>query len=310
VGDAGAREAGDVGCDVGRPTGVRVARPVRRVPLGGLAAAGRQIGLGDGARIAARLRQLRFQERALLRVPLGRVERLLWVVADGIPAVAEPGHAAQRHPALAAHPDRRARLLNRLRLEADVGERHVLAREARRIARPELVESRQELVRHRSALREGRRGDRAELLVEPPDTDADGEPSLRQHVDGGQRLGGQHCRTLWHHHHGGDEADAARRRGEEAECRHLFQALTGAGARPFTGRRIGIAGGDAVGHDDVVVGGDVTEAQRLRPTGHRAQSFGVTGDAAGQEVDSEIHRASFPSFGPRLLALGQRLAAR
>ena len=82
------------------------------------------------------------------------------------------------------------------------------------------------------------------------------------------------------------------RRGEEAERRHLFQALTGAGARPFTGRRIRIARGDAVGHDDVVVDGDVPEAQRLRVASHRQQSFGVAGDAAGQQVDTEIHHAA------------------
>ena len=55
------------------------------------------------------------------------VEQMRVVGADRIPGVAELGGAAQRRPALAADPDRRVRLLHRLRLEQQPVVLHIFA---------------------------------------------------------------------------------------------------------------------------------------------------------------------------------------
>ena len=178
------------------PTPAR-AKPVMSAAI--LAAA--EAEMSDGARVAPHLGQFRLQYRALRGVSRGRFEGVARVAADRVPAVTQPGDAAQGHLPLTPDPDRRTRLLNRLGIEAEVGKAHVLSGEARCVARQQLVEGGQELVRHLAALGERRRREGAEFLVEPADSDADREPAARQHVDGGQGLGGQYRWTLRHHQH-------------------------------------------------------------------------------------------------------------
>ena len=72
-------------------------------------------------RIAACLGDHLAQARHLGLEPRQAVERILLVGADRIPSIAEAGRSPQRRAALAADPDRRVRLLDRLRIETDIG---------------------------------------------------------------------------------------------------------------------------------------------------------------------------------------------
>src|SRR5580700_9183562 len=50
------------------------------------------------------------------------IERIVRVGTDRVPRIADAGSSPQRRTALASDPDRRMRLLDGLRLEADIGE--------------------------------------------------------------------------------------------------------------------------------------------------------------------------------------------
>src|SRR5262249_20273831 len=97
---------------------------------------GAAIGKGDALRIAARLGGELAQLLDAGAVALEAVERMRRVEAGRIPGIGEAGGAAQRRRALAGRPERRVRLLHRLRREDDVGETDMLAGKARVISCP------------------------------------------------------------------------------------------------------------------------------------------------------------------------------
>src|SRR5215467_900713 len=80
------------------------------------------VGESDFRRVASRLADEPAQPFDPGRETLHRVEPVLRIDADRIPAVADPSDTAQDRAALAADPDRRVRLLHRFRLEQHVGE--------------------------------------------------------------------------------------------------------------------------------------------------------------------------------------------
>jgi hypothetical protein len=98
------------------------------------------------------------------------------------------------------------RLLHRFRQEADVGEAHMAAFEARGVLRPEDFEGLQPFVRDPAALLKGRRVQRLELLLHPAGAGAEHQASLREHVDRGRDLGGVHGAAIGDDRHGGDQA--------------------------------------------------------------------------------------------------------
>src|SRR6516162_1871107 len=69
-----------------------------------------------------------------------RIEPVLRVGADRVPAIADPRGAAQCPATLAADPDGRIGLLHRLRLEQNIGEFDIATRKARVILGPQLDE--------------------------------------------------------------------------------------------------------------------------------------------------------------------------
>src|SRR5713226_2936200 len=99
-----------------------------------------------------------------------------------MPAVAEPRHPAERELAVAAHPDRRMRLLHRMGQAAHGLEAVELAAERGGVLGPQGLEDAQVLVTHRAAPVEGLSAERIELLTQPAHPDADRDAALREHV--------------------------------------------------------------------------------------------------------------------------------
>src|SRR5690606_3542349 len=128
---------------------------------------------GEGFRIAALFLEQDVQPGHGRAVAVERVERVLWVRAARIAALAELRRAAQRRCALAADPEGRMRLLHGLRREQDIVELHMLALEARAVLGPELLEGGKVFIGGLAARVEGRCADGLELLLQPAGTAAD-----------------------------------------------------------------------------------------------------------------------------------------
>jgi len=62
-----------------------------------------------------------------------------------------------------------------------------------------------------SSLREWRVAKERNLLRHPIDANADREAALRQHINGGEHLGGKHRLTEWKYEHRGEKSNAASR---------------------------------------------------------------------------------------------------
>ena len=149
-----------------------------------------------------------------------------WIVADGIPPVAEGGSTAYGRSAFTTDPEGRMRLLNRLGEKPDVGETHVLAFECRIIGSPKLLEGADVLVGHGSTLVEGLAAHGFKLLATPTDADADDEPAARQHVESRQSLGRHQRVAMGHDEHRGRQPNGAGAPGHVCQRRDLLHGLT------------------------------------------------------------------------------------
>src|SRR5262249_20815681 len=69
-----------------------------------------------------------------------RMERMLRICADGVPAITEPCHTTKRRGTLAADPEWRMRLLRRLWRHDNVTEAHVTSLELGCVLGPKLAE--------------------------------------------------------------------------------------------------------------------------------------------------------------------------
>ena len=212
-----------------------------------------------------------------------------WDRADRVPAVADGGRAPDGGTALAANPNGRVRLLDRLRQELDPRELHVLAVEFRIRTGPEFLVGAQVFVSDGAALSERRRGQRFEFLLHPADADAQYEPSLGQDIQRRQNLGCQDGRTVGHNHHAGNEAYVFRdtcQIGQQGELFEVFATLTGG---EFAANRVGIRRIDAVGHEDVVTCNHAIESQPVSSLGYLGQRTRLRVGAMIWEVKPELH---------------------
>jgi hypothetical protein len=281
----GAQVAGDVGRLAREQAALAVARRSRQL-VAELAGAQHQPDLATGRR-----RHL-LQPLALDLVALEAVHRVGGVGADRVPRVAERRGAAHGGRALAAHPDRRMRLLHGLRTKGDVVEPAVGAVELRPLLAPQFLPGGDILVGHPAAFLEGRRVDRLELLLEPARADADGEAAVRQVIDGRQHLGGEHRRPVRHHHDRRDEAELRRPGGHEGHRGQLVVALAPRRVGELAGRAVGVTRMDVVGNDDVIAEGGVVEAQRLAALGDPEQVVGRRERSGGRRVEADAHVVS------------------
>ena len=214
---------------------------------------------------------------------------MLRVGADRIPGVADPRGAAQGRAALAADPNRWVGLLHRLRLEQDVGEFDVAAREARIVLGPQLTERIEIFVGDRAALGKRRYAERLELFLHPTRADAEGQPAIGQHVDRRQHLGLQYCRSVWHD---GDRGDEAQPRGFAGDKRHRYQLLVPVAARPareLAGVAVGVLGFDVPRDDDVVADRRVVVAHRLALGGDPREIVRCRERSADWRAKAELH---------------------
>ena len=218
-----------------------------------------------------------------------RVERVMRVVADREPAVAVAGGAAQRRGAFAPHPDRRMRLLHGLRHEADVGEPHVAALEARILLGPEDLERLEPFVGDPAALLEGRRIQGLELLLQPAGAGAEHHAAMGEHVDRGRDLRGMHGAAIGDDRHRGDQARLTADRRQPGQERELLEAGARAGTGPRPGRRVGIARFDVARHHHVVGDREMSEALLLGAAHDRLDSLRGGERAARRNGQSEVH---------------------
>ena len=130
------------------------------------------------------------------------------VARNRIPPVAQASRAAPGRRALAADPDGEFR--RRFGRESHSCKAHKLAVHGRIILRPQRPEGADVFIRRRTPAVEGRRPQNGQFLGHPADPDAQRQPTLGQHVQGGQHLGGQYRRAVHQHHHRGEQPDDAR----------------------------------------------------------------------------------------------------
>ncbi len=213
---------------------------------------GRGIGEPDRCGVAPGLLGEPEQQVAPAPVALRAVEHGARIVADRIPGVPQGRGAAERRPALAADPERRMRLLHRMRQRRDIGELRIFAGEARRVLRPDRLEHAQIFVRHPAALLERRQAHRLELLAHPPHAAADRDAPAAQLVRGRQLLRRQHRIAVRQHHDGGDEPRRFRDAAEEGEQRDHLQRLARPAAGEAARRGIGVSRFDVARDDDMV----------------------------------------------------------
>ena len=128
-----------------------------------------------------------------------------------------------------------------------------------------------------------------DLLRHPADTDAHGQPALREHVDGGQHLGGQHGMAVRQHEHRGEKANAAGGGGDEAQRRHLLEGDARVLGEELARLGIGVGAFDLGRDNDVVAHAEVLVSERLRLLRNGPQRVGITGDPARTEMQSEFH---------------------
>ena len=155
-----------------------------------------------------------------------------------------------RRVAKAANPNRRVRLLHRLRADMHIGEREELAGERDLARRPARLPEAQILVGPGTAFVE-RHAERGEFGLVPACPDADRQPPARHPVERRQALGGGDRIAIRHDQHRHAYSDAVGVRGDE---RHRHQRVVNIGPRRRPGRAV---------DDDVVVDKDGVEAQRL-----------------------------------------------
>src|ERR1051326_813864 len=179
-----------------------------------------------------------------------------------MPSVAEPCDATQRGLAVPADPDRRMRLLHRMRQALDRIEPVELPGERGRRLGPQRLEDPDVLVADRAAPVEGVRAERVELILQPAHADAHGDASLRQHVDGRQRLRGEDRIAIRQDHHARHEAEPRRLRRDEGHEAQLLEGVALPREAAVGGVRILRV--DLHGEHDVVRDHRRRKAQRLR----------------------------------------------
>src|SRR5882724_1215761 len=114
--DTNVAQRPDVGGDDCRRTGEQAVFAVTSQRWRGLAEHRAAQSQADRLGIATRLTGQLAQARNLGLETHQAIERILRVGTDRIPGIADPGSSSQRRTALASDPDRRMRLLHRLRL--------------------------------------------------------------------------------------------------------------------------------------------------------------------------------------------------
>jgi hypothetical protein len=246
-------------------------------------------GQGDAGGVAPGLGHQLAQLRDAGAVARQALHREGGVGADRVPAIAQPRGAAQRRAALAADPDRRVRLLHRLRLEADIAEADMLAREFGCRLRPERLAGHDVFVGHPTAGGEIRQLQRLELLLQPAGADAEGQAPFRQHIDGRDHLRQQHRWPVRHHRYRGDQPQRPGLGGDEGHLGQLLVPLPAGGGGEFAGVRIGVFGVDVLRDDHMVADGGVVEAHGLAFLDKAGKGAWKRHRAAGWRAEADLH---------------------
>ena len=205
----------------------------------------------------------------------------------GVEGVAVAGDATERRVAVAADPDRH-RMGDRLRFEAHL--RHVveLAGEARRRIGEERAEQLELLVGPLAAVVVGHAED-LELLAHPPDADAEDHTPLRQVVEGGDRLGREHRRSVAEDQHRRAEPERLGAPGDEEQRADRVEPghVDRRGERPVVGVRVPRRDGARPRH--VVADPAGVDAELLGVLGELDQRGAGCLAAELREVDAPIH---------------------
>ena len=191
--------------------------------------------------------------------------------ADGHPSVAQLGGAADGRAGVAADPDGRMGFLHRLGVEPGARQLVILALELRLFLGPKLFEQADVLVGHRASLREGVQPQGLELLFHPADPCPQDNPTPREHVQGGQDLGGEHRVAVGEDEDVGAQPQPLGAAGQKVEHRQrlVVGLLRVEGGHAVGG--IGVERLNAARHHDVVADPHRVEGQVLGALGQRPQ---------------------------------------
>ena len=188
---------------------------------------------------------------------------------------------------MAADPDGRMRLLQRLGQAAQRVELVELARVAGGGLGPQRLEDAHVLVGDGAPPLEGRRAHRLELLPQPAHAHAHGDTPAREDVDGGEHLRRHHGVAIGHDHHAGDDPEPARDPRHES---HEGQQLEGVSlSRKLARHRVRIARADHRGEHDVVGHDHGVKSQGLAPLDDGGEPFGRGRGPASRQVEAIAH---------------------
>src|SRR5207253_2198561 len=128
------------------------------------------------------------------------------------PPIAELCRAAQSRAAMAANPDGRVGLLDRMRMRSDRLELIETALEAGDVLCPDSLEDVQLLVANAATVlvHLRRKSQRFELLAHPANADSEVDAAARQIVKRSDHLGGEQGMAVRQDQHGGAQSDATR----------------------------------------------------------------------------------------------------
>src|SRR5499433_3962225 len=204
-----------------------------------------------------------------------------------MPAVSQTRRSPQGDLAVSAYPDRWMRLLHRGGQALQSVEAVEASREGSRALRPERLHDADVLVADRAAAIEVGRAQGLELLAQPAHADAHGDASLREHVDGGEHLCGDHGIPVRHDHDARDQAEPLRLARDESHEGELLEGITL--PREGAGDRVGIPRVDGHWEDDVVRDHHRAEAHGLAALHERLERFGSGRLTAGRKVEAVAH---------------------
>ena len=207
-----------------------------------------------------------------------------------VPAVGEGDDPPQRGLGVATHPDGNV-AVHRLGEASDVREIEEAPLEARPLVPPAGAHDADGFVRPGPALVEGS-AQELDLLTHPAHARPQDHASVRQMVEGGEGLGGQHGVTVGQDEHGGAEAGPLRDARDHAQCGQGLEEVRIGRERELAGVPIGVAGRDGVGNDHVIAGPQAVVAQplHLAREGEEVRASG-RGTEDGQ-VAAEVHPSS------------------
>src|SRR5262252_7063366 len=204
-----------------------------------------------------------------------------------VPAVGQGHDAAQRGPRVAAHPERDVSPY-RLGKATHVLEGEESSLEAGALVAPAGAHDADRLVGPRAALIEGR-AQQLDLLAHPSYARPENDPALREMVEGGEGLGGQHGMAVREDEHGGAELRPLCHRRDHAEGSEGLEKRRVGRQGELAGGVVRIARADRVRHHDVIARPQAFVAETFH-LASEGEQVGASGRGAEDgEVTAELH---------------------